>query len=350
MKGLPVGRILVGDAARKLRGLPSASVDTVITSPPYVGLRNYFHPDQIGAAPDVEQWITQLQVVMAEVARVLKPTGTLWLNLGDSYSRHERHGALPKSRLMAPERLVLKLMADGWVVRNVIAWVKPNPTPSSVRDRLTCSWEPLYLLTRSRRYFFDLDAIRVPHCSQRGPVRKSTTGRERAAWAGPLAGDQSGLDRLHAAGLAGHPLGKNPGDVWTIPTSSGRHGHHASFPEGLVERPLLAGCPERVCQECRQPWERTPVERRLGQLAVLGELRPVCTCRCGWQPGVVLDPFMGSGTTAVVAERLGRDWLGIELNPEFVAMAQGRLARARAEPLAEGRADQGHCGDQERAA
>lgn len=333
MSRLPLNRILVGDAHEHLRRLPSGAVDMVLTSPPYVGLRNYFHSEQIGAQPDVHQWIAQLQPVMAEVARVLKPTGSLWLNLGDSYSRHVSHGALAKSRLLAPERLVLTLMADGWVVRNVIAWAKPNPTPSSVKDRLTCAWEPLYLLTRSRTYYFDLDAIREPHTSapRRQPAgrRPASRGTRPAAWAGPLAGTQSGLDRLHAAGLPGHPLGKNPGDVWTLATSHAGQGHHATFPEALVVRPILAGSPERVCTRCEQPWVRAPIARQLGHLAVLAELTPSCACHAAWRPGVVLDPFMGSGTTAVVAERLGREWLGIELNPEFAARAEERVTLAR---------------------
>jgi DNA modification methylase len=321
--------ILAGDALRRLESLPTASVDTVLTSPPYVGLRNYDQPGQLGAEPSAQAWIDQLLPVMQEVGRVLKAEGTLWLNLGDAYARHERHGAWPKSRLMAPERLVLALMADGWVVRNVIAWAKPNPAPSSVRDRFTNGWEPLYLLSRTQHYVFDLDAVRQPHRSQRGPSKQSTIRRGRAAWAGPLAGDQSGLARLHAQGLAGHPLGKNPGDVWTIPTARATPGFHAAFPEALAARPILAGCPERVCTRCGVAWRRERVERRLGHLAVKGKLLPACACSADWQPGLVLDPFMGSGTTAVVAERFGRDWLGIELNPDFVALAEARIIRAR---------------------
>lgn len=329
MNSLLRNRMLTGDASRWLRQLPQASVDCVMTSPPYVGLRNYGHPGQIGAEPSVEEWVEHLRTVMSQVAGVLKPSGTCWLNLGDAYARHQRHGAPPKSRLLAPERLALALLADGWIIRNVIVWHKPNPTPSSVRDRLTCAWEPIFLLTRSPHYFLDLDAIRIPHTSRRAPSRQSVEHRGRPAWAGPLAGDQSGLDRLHAQGLPGHPLGKNPGDVWTVATSGYRSGHHAAFPEALVERPVLAGCPERVCTTCGQPWGRQPATRQLGCLAVLGKLYPSCTCRSRWTPGLVLDPFMGSGTTALVAERLGRDWLGVELNPDFVALAERRLDRAR---------------------
>jgi hypothetical protein len=186
----------------------------------------------------------------------------------------------------------------------------------------------MYLLSRSGQYYFDLDAIRVPHTSRRSP-RKGPPGlKGKAPWAGLLAGDQSGLDRLHAAGLAGHPLGKNPGDAWLVPTSHYRSAHHAAFPEGLVERPIRAGCPERVCAACGEPWRRQPVDRS-GEHVALGELQPACACGGSWCPGVVLDPFMGSGTTAVVAERLGRRWLGIELQPNFIRLAEARIAAAR---------------------
>jgi len=321
--------ILTGDACGRLASLPDTSVDMVLTSPPYVGLRDYGHPDQLGAKPSVQTWVRDMLPVVDQVARVLKPTGSLWLNLGDAYARDLRHGAEPKSRLMAPERLVIKLMARGWVVRNVIVWHKPNPTPASVRDRLTNSWEPVYLLTRSRDYYFDLDSVREPHRSTRRRSRETVIRRRRPAWAGPLSGNQSGLARLHQHGLSGHRLGKNPGDVWTLATTRATPGFHAAFPEALAMRPILAGCPQRVCLSCGRPWRRASVAHQIGHLAVMGDFHPDCACGAGWQPGLVLDPFMGSGTTAVVAERLERDWLGIELNPDFVTLAESRITRAR---------------------
>jgi site-specific DNA-methyltransferase (adenine-specific) len=138
----------------------------------------------------------------------------------------------------------------------------------------------------------------------------------------------SGLDALNAEGRVGHPLGKNPGDVWLLSTASYRGPHHAVFPEALVERPILAGCPEKRCRQCRAPWRRETI-RQLGHLAVRGELRPSCRCQAPSEPGLVLDPFIGSGTTAIVAERLGRTWLGIEINPKFARLAEKRVAAAR---------------------
>ena len=212
-------RLLVGDVRDRLPKLPPSSVDCVITSPPYFRLRNYGQRGQIGLEANVDAWVDELRVVMQGVARVLKPTGSLWLNLGDTYSHHERDGARPKSLLLAPERLALAMIEDGWVIRNKVVWAKTNPMPTSVRDRLSCTYEVVYLAVRSQHYYFDLDAIRVPHRSRlRGgsaaEARRADHGR-RPKWAGPLAGSNVGLHAMKARGLVGHPLGKNPGDVWT---------------------------------------------------------------------------------------------------------------------------------------
>jgi DNA modification methylase len=335
-RGAAAGQILVGDARRRLRDLATDSVDCVVTSPPYFLLRNYQHADQLGMESTVNEWVANLVAVLDEVARVLKPSGTVWLNVGDSYSRHDRLGAPPKALLLGPERLAVALVTAGWRVRNRVAWTKPNPMPASVKDRLTSSWECIYVLTRSRHYYFDLDAIRVPHRSRRPKVRAVTGARRPRvvpSWQGPLAGTNDGLDRMRAEGRPGHPLGKNPGDVWTVTSSNYRGAHFATFPEALVERPILAGCPARVCILCGTPWERAMV-RAVGRLAVVGDMERQCDCDAMAQPGLVLDPFMGSGTTAVVAERLGRRWVGVELNPEFVELAKDRLSKARHERAA----------------
>jgi site-specific DNA-methyltransferase (adenine-specific) len=316
MTELPRNTILIGDATTRLRELPSASVNCAITSPPYFQLRNYQAPGQIGLEANVDGWVNALQPVFSEVARVLKPTGALWLNLGDSFSRHHRYGAPPKGLLLAPERLLLALVDDGWIVRNKVIWAKTNPLPSSVADRLTLTYEVVYFLVRSPRYFFNLDAIREPH-------RSTAAKRARPPlnltpdWAGPLAATLGGLRRARAAGTPGHPLGKNPGDVWQIATHGYKGAHFATFPEALVRLPLLATCPQAVCTACEQPWQRK------------AELLVPCGCGAPTQPGVVLDPFFGSGTVGLAAQKLGRDWLGIELNPAYVRLAEARLAGAR---------------------
>lgn len=339
--------ILVGDAVERLRTLPSEAADCVVTSPPYYALRDYGVRGQIGLESNVDAWVDRLTAVFDEVGRVLKPTGALWLNVADSYSRRPSHGAPTKGLLLAPERLLLALTSRGWLLRNRVIWAKANPMPTSVRDRLNASHDFVYLLVRSSRYFFDLDAIREPHRSVRRPTSKKQEST-RPSWIGPLAGTRSGLDRLHSAGVSGHVLGKNPGDVWNIATRSYRGDHFATFPEELVRRPLLATCPEALCIACGQPWLRQSTTRQLGVTSPtpdndrlrrypkrwisVHERGPLVPCGCGvaTRPGVVLDPFFGTGTVGVVAERFGRDWVGVELNPSFAAMAEERIARARA--------------------
>jgi DNA modification methylase len=286
------------------------------------------------------------------VARVLKPGGSLWLNLGDSFSRHPRYGAPAKGLLCAPERLLLAMMDDGWIVRGKVIWDKPNPLPNSVADRLNLTYEVVYFLVRSPRYFFDLDAIREPHRSRTGgggaPLGQTPT------WAGPLAsGSQDGLRRARPEGQPGHPLGKNPGSVWRVPTFGFRGPHFATFPPALIRRPILASCPEAICTRCGLPWKRRvsvmrlPVSpaskapkpndrqvmrfnerwhtvRRVGELIA-------CGCGAPTLPGVVLDPFMGAGTVGLVAEQLKRDWLGVEISPQFRELALERIAAARSE-------------------
>ena len=324
---LPRRSILIGDALEILRTLPSSTVDCCVTSPPYYMLRNYGVPGQIGLEPTVIEWATNLRDVMHELARVLKPTGSLWLNLGDSFSRHERYGAPPKGLLCAPERLLLALTEDGWLVRNKVIWAKPNPMPTSVADRLNLTYEVVYLLVRSQRYWFDLDAIREPHRSRASKKGKAPLGKA-PSWAGPLAGSQDGLRRARPNGIPGHVLGKNAGDRWEIPAKGFRGAHFATFPEELVRRPLLTTCPEKVCSACDQPWRRARATAGTSGEAQLGDLVP-CGCGALTTPGVVVDPFMGSGTVAVVAERFGRDWLGIELNPSYGELAMERIEAAR---------------------
>lgn len=344
-----LGEVLCGDAREQLQGIASESIDCIVTSPPYFRLRNYQHNAQLGLEAHVDMWVDELVGIARDLRRCLKPTGTFWLNLGDSYSRATSFGAPAKSLLLAPERLALALVADGWILRNKVIWAKTNPLPSSTKDRLSCSHEVIYFFTKSPRYFFDLDAIREqPKSLLKGagadaPARhryvsarsmaktdEPTPGGSllRESWRGPLANSNGGLASLKARGLGAHPLGKNPGDVWQIATSNYRSTHHATYPSSLIGRPIKATCPEKVCSGCGEPWART-VGRSIGHLAVVGELAARCACAAGTVPGLVLDPFLGSGTTAVVAEQLGRRWVGVEVNPEFAALATKRVADAR---------------------
>ena len=259
---IPRREILLGDALERLRELPASSVDCCVTSPPYMGLRDYFTDGQLGLEPTVDDWVQNLRAVFSEVARVLKPAGSLWLNLGDSFSRHAKYGAPPKGLLCSPERLLLALAEDGWIVRNKVIWAKPNPLPTSITDRLTLTYEVVYLLVRSPRYFFDLDAIREPHRSRSGR-KEGAPIEKRPDWAGPLAGKQDGLRRARDPDQPGHELGKNCGDLWTIPTRGFRGPHFATFPPELIRRPILATCPEAVCTRCGVPWKRQVTVKRI---------------------------------------------------------------------------------------
>ncbi len=325
MKALPRNQILQGDALRTLQDLPSSSVDQIVTSPPYFRLRDYGVTGQLGLEASVNEWVEELRGVMAECARVLVPTGTVWLNLGDTYSTNLAEGVPRKGLLFGPERLALALASDGWIVRNKIIWAKTNTVPTSVRDRLATKYEVIYLLVKSPTYFFDLDAIRQPHTS-RAPKAKEGANitQPRPRWLGPNGDGDRGLKALRARGEAGHPLGKNPGDVWPMSVSNFRGAHFATYPVTLVERMLLAGCPERRCSGCRAPW-RSPFNREQRLAAV-----PTCDCEAPSEAGIVLDPFIGAGSTAVAARRLGRDWLGIELSHDYRQIALDRLEQLNA--------------------
>ena len=335
----PRNTVLVGDAHQQLAALPAASTDMVLTSPPYFRLRDYQVDGQIGLEGEVEEWVTALRGVAGQVGRVLTPTGSFWLNVADTYATHQRQGAARKSLLLGPERLAVALLADGWLLRNKIVWAKANPMPVSAIDRLSCTWEALYVFVRTSHYFFDLDAIRVPHQTQpTKPRRIKRLDRMPAAWRGPNTDDAQGLSRMHAEGRVGHPLGKNPGDVWRLAASNYRGAHHATFPVALAERAIRAGCPEARCSVCCLPWRR-PLHRAtvsgIGEVATRGALRPTCTCGASAEPGLVLDPFFGAGSTGVAAKQLGRDWLGIELNPDFAALAEQRIEDTAVNPPAE---------------
>jgi hypothetical protein len=193
--------------------------------------------------------------------------------------------------------------------------------PSSVTDRLTLTYEVIYFLVRSPKYFFDLDAIREPHRSS-AAKRARVPQQQAPVWAGPLAASRNGLGRARDTGVPGHPLGKNPGDVWQIATRGFRGAHFATFPPELVRRPILATCPAVVCTACMQ-----------GQKVATGTLQ--CACHAPARSGIVLDAFFGTGTVGLVARDLGRDWLGIELNPAYVRLAEQRLGlTARGKPEA----------------
>lgn len=275
-----------GDALEQLRLMPDESVQCCVTSPPYYGLRDYGVDGQIGLEETLDEFLDRLVAVFAEVRRVLRSDGTLWLNIGDSYAskprgsdngwdksrlsnparvqkaqsaslRRSRHtatagGAKQKDLMMVPAQLALALRADGWYLRSEIIWHKPTPMPESVRDRPTRSHEQVYLLTKSPRYFYDGEAIREPPA----PKTLTTYGSTRTP--------NGGGDLVMADNLArdipergpGRSVGANKRTVWTIHSGSYPEAHFATFPPALVEPCILAGTPPQACVECGSPWTR----------------------------------------------------------------------------------------------
>lgn len=312
--------IYTGDALEVLRTLPDQCVQTCVTSPPYWRLRDYGSDGQIGQEAMPEEYVERLVFVFREVRRVLRDDGTIWVNLGDSYASGGREGdrlesmknvrgarALgpkrapmgykPKDLMGIPWRVAFALQADGWYLRSDIVWAKTNPMPESVTDRPTRSHEYIFLLSKSRRYYYDADAIREPAVGQ---TEHDLTGPGYAApgqteQKGNRCDKQRGHSRRHA-GFNAHrdamtkkeqaANGRNKRDVWTVATFPFPEAHFATYPPALIEPCILSGSP-------------------------VG--------------GMVLDPFSGSGTTGLVALRHGRRFVGIELNPQYVKMAQQRI-------------------------
>jgi len=335
-------RILVGDCMDRMRDLPPGIAQTCITSPPYFGLRDYGVDGQIGLERTPEEFVAKLVEVFREVRRVLRDDGTLWLNLGDSYSRSPakggsgpggknedrwaygqaqsaragssdgavgrgdrpgtRMGGLGEKQLLGiPWRVAFALQADGWYLRSDIIWHKPNPMPESVTDRPTKAHEYLFLLAKSGRYYFDSEAFKGPqtkgaagsefhagktgeHQLGRASTKRRSGNKERAYGGEP---GKSPDDHL-GSGVPWEDVDgmRNRRTVWTIPTHPFKGAHFATFPPALVEPCVLAGCPI---------------------------------------DGTVLDPFNGAGTTGLVALRNQRNYIGCELNPEYAAMARDRI-------------------------
>ena len=337
--------IHTGDCIEVLRRLPDASVQCVITSPPYYGLRDYGTGEaQIGLEDTPDAYVARLVDVFREVRRVLRPHGSLWLNLGDSYAG----GCKPKDLLGIPWLVAFALRADGWYLRSDIVWAKPNPMPESVRDRPTKAHEYVFLLTKGPRYYFDQEAVREPHTTPGadrnvGKVDQSTRPR-------PKVGDDPMM----------RTNGRNVRSVWTIATQPFPEAHFATFPEELPRRCIEAGCPVQVDAETGEARERIvrstrtldgvpvpdapawsegggPTERaRRSQNDGRGHWRWATDREAlGWTgdpdrpyvPGTVLDPFLGSGTTALVARKLGRRCVGIDLSAEYLGIAARRTAQ-----------------------
>jgi site-specific DNA-methyltransferase (cytosine-N4-specific) len=319
-----ISALYIGDAREVLSGMPAGSADCIVTSPPYWGKRDYGVAGQYGSEPGPVAYVETLRATFAEARRVLADDGTCWLNLGDSYSAgggtanglhaylgphltaHRVAGMRIKNLLGMPWRVAFALQEDGWILRNAIVWHKPNAMPESVRDRLNCRHELIFLFVKQPSYWFDLDPIRIPHApATQAQLRAAPKQGRRRPARGPTGGTRPPKYGAHARAVvagrrygnlqhvrghrAGHPRGRNPGDVWAIPTRPYRGPHFAAFPIDLPLRCIAAGC------------------------------KP---------GGTVLDLFTGTGTTGLAAIQLGRRFTGIELSEKFASLAADRLRDA----------------------
>jgi DNA modification methylase len=303
-----------GDALKVALRLPDGAADCIVTSPPYFGLRDYGIEGQYGLESSPAEYVKRMRLLFAELRRVLADDGTLWLNIGDSYSASRTYQvdqtkAQPsridqpyntladrpaKNLLGIPWRVAFALQDDGWILRNAIIWNKPNAMPESVTDRLSGRYEHVFMFSKSRRYWFDIDPIREAYSAatldryKYGFEPEKPTHRARIKPNGTLK--DGGM-------IEANQLGRNPGDVWTIPTQPFSAAHFAVMPVQLAQRCILAGC------------------------------KP---------GGVVLDPFSGSGTTGLAAQRTGRRYIGIDLNAEYLGLSLRTRLHAQALDFKEG--------------
>lgn len=280
-----MSEIINGDALETLHTLPDCSVHCCVTSPPYWGLRDYGVSGQLGLEPTPQEYVSRMVDVFREVRRVLRDDGTLWLNLGDNYAAN-RHGMKAadfglksKDLVGIPWRVAFALQEDGWYLRQDIIWHKPNPMPESVTDRCTKAHEYIFLMAKNERYYYDQEAI--SENAKCAGQKVKTNGNQGMCSGYDGHRTRDGLKR--GVVVANN---RNRRSVWTVATHSFAWAHFATFPPDLIKPCILAGCPEG---------------------------------------GTVLDPFFGSGTTGVVATQLGREYLGIELNPEYVELARQRI-------------------------
>jgi DNA modification methylase len=384
-------RLIQGDCRHVLSTLPDESVHCVVTSPPYWGLRDYNVNGQVGLEPTITDYVTEMVAIFREVKRVLRSDGTLWLNLGDSYSinhigRRDHGTGSPTSRLGPnkdglpngteikasnnklaqglkpkdlcgiPWRVAFALQDDGWYLRQGIIWNKPNPMPESVTDRCTKSHEYIFLLSKSEKYYYDAVAIAEPTHYPEG-----SWGRSKC-----YDGDQTGKLKSFYGNGAQWKGGqtRNKRSVWTIATTPFSKAHFATFPPLLITPMIKAGTSERgCCSKCGATLERTFNKKlvpgpKAAKTFILDKRdieadkndqgsnrqkdghkpgwinkttttgwQPTCICNKEIIPCTVLDIFGGAGTTAVVASGLGRSAISIELNPDYIKMARDRLPR-----------------------
>lgn len=381
-----VNNVYVFDALSFLRQMETGSVNCIVTSPPYFGLRDYGTDGQIGLEPTPDEYVKALVTVFREARRVLRDDGVFWLNLGDSYNtgtsnNHGKGGKLEhkhlspqsgwgkhrvvlpigyKQLLGIPFRAAFALQADGWILRADVIWHKPNPMPESVTDRPTKAHEYCFMFAKSPRYWYDAYAIREPNTLDM--QMRAAKGHTRGGKPQGLDVSRNDLDRMRDMDKRIITAnGRNKRSVWAVATKPLKEAHFAAFPPKLIEPMILSSCPPKVCANCGKPYRRI-VERKVDvfnaveghrqamrnrgvktggtQHVTLGVTDQIeywdhgyaagCVCHTGTVSGVILDPFMGAATTAVVAIQHDRNFIGCDLNPEYVnTIALPRIQRAR---------------------
>jgi len=340
--------LLEGDCRQTLQTLPEQSVQCCVTSPPYWGLRDYRHGEQIGLETTPEAYVAEMVAVFREVRRVLRDDGVLWLNLGDTIKDKQLQGI--------PWRVAFALQADGWYLRQDIIWSKPNPMPESVTDRCTKAHEYIFLLTKNDRYFYDAEAVKEKG-SGRIPGNKTPTARRGTG----IENGPEGHGFFAAQQLPQND--RNRRSVWHIATRPYSGAHFATFPPALITPCILAGTSAKgCCSKCGAPRERVvddpgqrprtnnsvgyqydgntghahhnsrrPNGQQQAEWRAANPIRttgwqPSCDCEATVVPCVVLDPFNGAGTTGVVSRDHGRRYIGCELNPEYAELSRRRWA------------------------
>lgn len=342
-----------GDALAILKGMPDESIDCVVTSPPYYQLRDYGVDGQLGMEATVEEYIEKLCEIFEDIKRVLKPKGTCFVNIGDTYSgsNNTTRKVSDKCLLQIPSRFSIEMCNRGWILRNEIIWHKPNAVPHSVKDRFTVDFEKIFFFTKSTKYYFE-QQLEQYRSGQNSFFKTSNKGNGNYSKNAFISGQLMSEGERDWFRLGG----RNKRSVWSIPLQSYKGSHFAVFPPDLMEIPIQSGCPELVCIHCGEPREKiyregsgiaAPNQIRDAQIGTttrdngmdyphkgksfLGYTR--CDCNAGFNRGIVLDPFFGAGTTAIVASRLNRNWVGIEINEKYVDLAKQRLAGLNIESI-----------------
>ncbi len=364
MKNKWINKIHCGNSLKVLKAMPDNFVDMVMTSPPYWGLRDYGVKGQFGLEKTFQEYITKLCDIFDDIKRTLKDTGTIWVNLGDTYSSTAQGtmgvppdylkgskaglarvnhrpitGIASKSLCMIPQRFAIEMVNRGWILRNTIIWYKSSCMPCSAKDRFTVDFEYLYFFSKQKKYYFEqqFDAMLDSSIKRLDQDIDNQIGSTRGHGGNKINGNMKAFGNIEQ--------GRNKRCVWNINPSAFSEAHFSVYPEELCITPINAGCPEFICKKCgkakekilkvvgefQRRWpknnaEGSPYNKQDSMQNIYKEVGYTdCKCKAGFNPGIVMDPFSGAGTTSLVARKLGRNYIGIEINPEYVKMSEKRI-------------------------